>query len=110
MRVLVTGATEPFGRAVCRPLPAAGHDVTAMARSRPQTLVDDVDFTAGDVRDSCAVTNAVSGYDAVVRELAPAIGVAGKAQPPRRRMYHRCRIWDPQGVANFAPNGVEGLV
>ncbi|MBZ4595106.1 NAD(P)-dependent oxidoreductase [Mycobacterium avium subsp. hominissuis] len=30
MKVLVTGATGPFGRAVCRRLVAAGHDVTAM--------------------------------------------------------------------------------
>jgi nucleoside-diphosphate-sugar epimerase len=66
MRVLVTGATGPFGRAVCRRLLAAGHDVTAMARNRPQTLLGGVDFTAGDVRDSDAVTDAVSACDAVV--------------------------------------------
>jgi nucleoside-diphosphate-sugar epimerase len=66
MRILVTGATGPFGRAVCRRLLTAGHDVTAMARNRPQTLVDGVDFMAGDVRDPHAVRNAVSGRDAVV--------------------------------------------
>jgi nucleoside-diphosphate-sugar epimerase len=66
MRALVTGATGPFGRAVCRRLLAAGHDVTAMARNRPKTLVDGVDFKAGDVRDSRAVASAVSGCDAVV--------------------------------------------
>jgi nucleoside-diphosphate-sugar epimerase len=66
MRALVTGATGPFGRAVCRRLLAAGHDVTAMARNRPQTLVDGVDFKAGDVRDSDAVANAMAGCDAVV--------------------------------------------
>jgi nucleoside-diphosphate-sugar epimerase len=66
MRVLVTGATGPFGRAVCRLLLVAGHHVTAMARNRPQTRVDGIEFTAGDVRDSRAVANAVSGCDAVV--------------------------------------------
>jgi nucleoside-diphosphate-sugar epimerase len=66
MRVLVTGATGPFGRAVSRRLLAAGHDVRAMARNRPQTLVDGVEFTVGDVRDSRAVTNALSQCDAVV--------------------------------------------
>ncbi|MDT5008223.1 MAG: hypothetical protein QOJ24_5399, partial [Mycobacterium sp.] len=66
MRVLVTGATGPFGRAVSRRLLTAGHDVTAMARNRPQKLVDGVEFTAGDVRDSRAVSNALSGCDAVV--------------------------------------------
>lgn len=37
-----------------------------MARNRPQTLVDGVAFTAGDVRDARAVANAVSGCGAVV--------------------------------------------
>jgi nucleoside-diphosphate-sugar epimerase len=66
VKVLVTGATGPFGRAVCRRLVTAGHDVTAMARNRPQTLVDGVAFTAGDVRYARAVTDAVSGCDAAV--------------------------------------------
>jgi nucleoside-diphosphate-sugar epimerase len=66
MKILVTGATGPFGRAVCRRLVSAGHDVTAMARKRPQALVDGVTFTAGDVRDARAVADAVSGCDAVV--------------------------------------------
>jgi nucleoside-diphosphate-sugar epimerase len=66
MRILVTGATGPFGRAVCRRLLAAGHDVTAIARNRPQTLLEGVEFKAADVRDAQAVRNAVSGCDAVV--------------------------------------------
>jgi pimeloyl-ACP methyl ester carboxylesterase len=41
-------------------------------------------------------------HDSMVRDLAPAISVIGKAYPPRRRMYHRYRIWDPQEVADFA--------
>jgi uncharacterized protein YbjT (DUF2867 family) len=35
MRALITGATGPFGRAVCRRLLAAGHDVTAMRGQNP---------------------------------------------------------------------------
>jgi nucleoside-diphosphate-sugar epimerase len=66
MRVLVTGATGPFGRAVCRRLIADGHDVTAMARNKPRKLVAGVEFEAGDVRDVRAVSNAVAGCDAVV--------------------------------------------
>jgi nucleoside-diphosphate-sugar epimerase len=66
MRALVTGATGPFGRAVCRSLVAAGHAVTAMARNRPPTLVSGVDFEAGDVRDADTVANAMAGCDAVV--------------------------------------------
>src|SRR3954465_7772319 len=73
MKVLVTGATGPFGRAVCRRLTATGHHVTAMARRRPQRLPDGMHFTEGDVRDPKAVTEAMAGCDAVVH---PAWGVA----------------------------------
>ena len=66
MKVLVTGATGPFGRGVCRRLIATGHDVTAMARRRPQTPLDGMSFTEGDVRDAKAVTDAMAGCDAVV--------------------------------------------
>jgi pimeloyl-ACP methyl ester carboxylesterase len=40
--------------------------------------------------------------DAVVRDLTPEVSVLGRAHPPRRRMYHRYRIWDPRDVVNFA--------
>jgi NAD(P)-dependent dehydrogenase (short-subunit alcohol dehydrogenase family) len=66
VRVLVTGATGPFGRAVCRLLLADGHDVIAMARRKPDHRVADVDFTAGDVRDARAVREAMAECDAVV--------------------------------------------
>src|SRR5215218_1673472 len=66
MCALVTGATGPFGRAVCKRLLADGHHVTAMARKRPDQLVAGVDFVAGDVRDAQAVREALSGCDAVV--------------------------------------------
>ncbi|MCW2514394.1 MAG: galE4 [Mycobacterium sp.] len=66
MRTLVTGATGPFGRAVCKRLVADGHDVTAMARRAPDRPVPGTDFAAGDVRDARAVRQAMSGCDAVV--------------------------------------------
>ncbi|MET0317323.1 MAG: NAD-dependent epimerase/dehydratase family protein [Rhodococcus fascians] len=66
MKVLVTGATGPFGRAVCRRLAASGHEVTAMARRTPSTPTDGVEFAQGDVRDVTAVRAAMQGCDAVV--------------------------------------------
>ena len=66
MKVLVTGATGPFGRAVSRRLTALGHDVTAMARRAPAHPVPGVSFVAGDIQDATAVRGAVAGCDAVV--------------------------------------------
>lgn len=66
MKVLVTGATGPFGRAVSRRLLALGHDVTAMARRAPEHPVAGVEFHAGDIQDAAAVRTAVAGCDAVV--------------------------------------------
>lgn len=66
MRVLVTGGTGPFGRAVSQRLVADGHQVIAMARRAPAAPVEDVAFFAGDIRDRAAVRAAMTGCDAVV--------------------------------------------
>jgi nucleoside-diphosphate-sugar epimerase len=62
----VTGATGPFGRAVCKHLLADGHRVSAMARRKPAQTVAGIDFVTGDVRDAPAVREAMAGCDAVV--------------------------------------------
>jgi nucleoside-diphosphate-sugar epimerase len=66
MKVLVTGATGPLGRAVSRRLIAAGHDVTAMARRAPARPVAGVNFVAGDIQDGQAIRSGMAGCDAVV--------------------------------------------
>jgi nucleoside-diphosphate-sugar epimerase len=66
MKVLVTGATGPFGRAVCRRLVASGHEVTAMARRQPSSPTAGVQFAQGDIRDVNTVRTAMQGCSAVV--------------------------------------------
>jgi nucleoside-diphosphate-sugar epimerase len=66
MKVLVTGATGPFGRAVTRRLFAGGRDVIAMARRTPAIAVEGAAFVAGDIQDPAAVRTAMSRCDAVV--------------------------------------------
>jgi len=65
-RVLVTGATGPFGRAVSRRLAEAGYEVVAMARRAPTSPMSGVEFIAGDIQDAGAVATAMRGCDAVV--------------------------------------------
>jgi nucleoside-diphosphate-sugar epimerase len=66
VKVLVTGATGPFGRAVCRRLVKAGHTVSAAARRRPAELPGGIEFAATDIRDFAAVQRAMEGCAAVI--------------------------------------------
>jgi nucleoside-diphosphate-sugar epimerase/phosphohistidine swiveling domain-containing protein len=89
MRVLVTGGTGVFGRAVAERLTWLGNDVVAMAR-REQPLPDGVRFVAGDVRDAASVARAMDDCDVVIhtawtvesvddRALTDAIDLGGTA-------------------------------
>jgi nucleoside-diphosphate-sugar epimerase len=83
-RIFVTGATGVLGRATVPVLVAAGHAVTAVARS--ETAADHLRAVGAspvtvDLFDAAAVRDAVSGHDAVVH-LATAI-------PPLTRMHRR---------------------
>jgi pimeloyl-ACP methyl ester carboxylesterase len=39
--------------------------------------------------------------DALVKSLTPAVSIIGNAYPPRRRLYHRYRVWGQQEIAEF---------
>jgi len=66
MKVLVTGATGPFGRAVSRRLVGEGHEVVAMARRTPARGLEGATFFSGDIQDPAAVRAAMEGCAAVV--------------------------------------------
>ncbi|WP_067692195.1 PEP-utilizing enzyme [Nocardia jejuensis] len=80
MRILVTGVTEPSGRAVARMLLAAGHEVVGLDRQRHRYVDPRVEVTVGDLSDALVCARAVAGADAVVHLAGRAIaGIAGAA-------------------------------
>ncbi|MEV0293639.1 PEP-utilizing enzyme [Nocardia sp. NPDC050710] len=81
MRVLITGITEPSGRAVARMLLAAGHDVDGLDHRWHRFVDPRVQFTAGDPTDAAACARAVVGCSTVLH-LAGA-GVAAIAEAAR---------------------------
>ena len=73
MKVAVLGATGRTGRAVVTELLRRGHDVTVLARD-PGKLVDGADsvrVVTGQSRDPAALTELVTGVDAVISALGP---------------------------------------
>jgi putative NADH-flavin reductase len=69
MHVTVFGASGRIGRIAVQRAIAAGHAVTAMARSgEPEAGVTNI---AGDVRDRAAIERAVRGAEALIAALGP---------------------------------------
>ncbi|MGW4354762.1 NAD-dependent epimerase/dehydratase family protein, partial [Nocardia sp. NPDC004582] len=64
MRILVTGVTEPSGRAVARMLLAAGHEVSGLDRQRHRYVDPRVEVTVGDLSDARVCARAAAGADA----------------------------------------------
>ncbi|MFA9444551.1 NAD-dependent epimerase/dehydratase family protein [Egicoccus sp. AB-alg6-2] len=75
MRVLVTGASGFYGRAVAGALAARGDEVTTLQR---RAVAGPFRCVRGDVTDRAVVAEAVAGHDAVVH-LAARVGVVGTA-------------------------------
>ena len=71
MRVAVFGATGPTGQLIVEDALAAGHHVTAVART-PEKLTrrhDQLEIVRGDIHDIDSIMHAVAGQDAVVSSL-----------------------------------------
>ncbi|MFF0631689.1 PEP-utilizing enzyme [Nocardia sp. NPDC004151] len=79
MRILVTGVTEPSGRAVARMLLAAGHEVSGLDRQRHRYVDPRVEVTVGDLSDAQVCARAAAGADAIVHLAGPAIAAIAKA-------------------------------
>jgi NAD(P)-dependent dehydrogenase (short-subunit alcohol dehydrogenase family) len=85
MKVFVTGATGAVGRPAVRQLVAAGHEVTAVARTDAKaTEVERAGARARrvDLFDAADVRQAVAGHDVVVN-LATHIPPLGQRAPGR---------------------------
>lgn len=79
MRILVTGVTEPSGRAVARMLLAAGHEVVGLDRQRHRYVDPRVEVTVGDLSDAQVCARAVDKADAVVHLAGHAIATVAAA-------------------------------
>src|SRR6516162_4152083 len=66
VKILVLGAAGGVGRHVVQQALARGHTVTAFVRNAAGVALDGVKVVVGDVLDDHALSNGVSGQDAVV--------------------------------------------
>ncbi len=75
MKVIVFGSTGQTGRQLIDQLIKAGHQVTAFARTPAKLAAFEskIHIAAGDARDAQAVSQAVSGQDAVMHALSESI-------------------------------------
>ena len=76
MRIAVTGASGVVGRGIAARLLSQGHDVVGLARHRPDSWPNTVEFVQADIRDAAAVRQAVTGAD-IVAHCAWAINPSG---------------------------------
>ncbi|RDI54302.1 PEP-utilizing enzyme [Nocardia mexicana] len=79
MRVLVTGVTEPSGRAVARMLSAAGHEVVGIDARRHRYVDPRVDMIVGNPADAPALARALSGCDCVIHLSAASVTTVATA-------------------------------
>lgn len=82
MKVLVTGGEGFIGRHTVDRLRELEHKVTIFDRFAKKLWRNDVDFYLGDVRDSEAVSDAVSKHDGVIN-LAGILGTSEMVTTPR---------------------------
>ncbi|WP_169332729.1 PEP-utilizing enzyme [Nocardia araoensis] len=86
MRVLVTGVSEPTGRAVARMLLAAGHDVAGLDRERHRYVDPRVEVVTGDPADPALCARAVAECAAVVHLAGSLAAIATAARAAGARI------------------------
>jgi nucleoside-diphosphate-sugar epimerase len=65
VRIAVTGASGALGRGLAARLLSQGHDVSGIARHRPDSWPGAAHFIEADIRDAAAVRRALAGADVV---------------------------------------------
>ncbi len=97
-KVLVTGSEGGVGKAVCRELVRAGHDVFGFDRLPSSTLANS---TVADITDRTAVSRATAGMDAIIHLAATpdeADFIDELIEPNVRGLYHVCDAARQHGV------------
>ncbi|MEU8899119.1 PEP-utilizing enzyme [Nocardia sp. NPDC048505] len=79
MRVLITGITEPGGRAVARMLLAAGHEVAGLDRRWHRFVDPRVSFVEGDPADRAACASALTGCATALHLAGPDVAALAAA-------------------------------
>lgn len=105
-RIIVLGGTGYAGSAIVAEAAARGHEVVSFSRSLPETQLPGVAYVQGDVTDAAALTQAITGADAVVGALAP----RGALADGFRDVYASiARIVDEAGVPLHIVGGYSSL-
>ncbi|MFI1913546.1 PEP-utilizing enzyme [Nocardia sp. NPDC020380] len=112
MRILVTGVTEPSGRAVARMLLAAGHEVAGVDRQRHRYVDPRVEVTVGDLSDARVCARAVAGADAVVHLAGSAVaGIARAAADAGTRLVVPVAVGQGSSIEQIVSgSGVDALI
>lgn len=112
MRILVTGVTEPSGRAVARMLVAAGHEVTGLDRQRHRYVDPRVVVTVGDLSDANVCAQAVDKVDAVLHLAGRAVAnIAAAAMAADKRLVIPVAAGADSTVERIVANsGVDALM
>ncbi|NNH74254.1 NAD-dependent epimerase/dehydratase family protein [Nocardia uniformis] len=79
MRILVTGVTEPSGRAVARMLLAAGHEVVGLDRQRHRYVDPRAEAIVGDLSDPKVCARAVDKADTVLHLAGHSVAAIARA-------------------------------
>ncbi|MEV4237032.1 NAD(P)H-binding protein [Nocardia sp. NPDC049737] len=103
MKVTVFGASGGIGRLVSTQLLDAGHEVTALVRNPAKLGLTHPKLTviAAELTDSTAVTEAVTGVDAVISALGPSLKRSDTGSPLTEGTKTIVAAMQAVGVARF---------
>jgi putative NADH-flavin reductase len=116
MKIIVFGSTGATGKEVVAQALAAGHDVTAFARTPSKVTMSHARLRVvqGDVLDAPSVDGAVGGHDAVVIALGTqlkttdktiSLGTANIIDAMKRRGVERVIVESAWGTGDSRPHG-----